>query len=103
MTERPKKRGAPVACSVIARGFGRSNGIGVSKKPPHPNAALLFYEYMISDAQPLIIKMNYLSPSKKVESPLKGVKIRYIDPSATLDDVERCTKSFEELLKIQAK
>ncbi len=103
MTEQAKQKGAPVDWFVIDPVIGRSNGIGVSRKPPHPNAALLFYEYMISDAQPLIIKMNYLSPSKKVESPLKGVKIRYIDPSATLDDVERCTKSFEELLKIQAK
>src|SRR5258706_9119618 len=103
MTEQAKQKGAPVDWFVIDPVIGRSNGIGVSRKPPHPNAALLFYEYMISDAQPLIIKMNYLSPSRKVESPLKRRKIRYIDPSATLDDVERCTKSFEELLKIQAK
>ena len=90
--------------SVLASPFhGRSNGIGVSKKPPHPNAALLLFEYMINDAQPLIVKMNYLSPSKKVESPLKNIKIRYIDPTATLDEVARCTKAFEELLKTQAK
>ena len=76
--------------------IGRSNGIGVSKKPPHPNAALLFYEYMINDAQPLIVKMNYLSPNKKVESLLKNIRIRYIYPTATLDEVVRCTKAFEE-------
>ena len=64
--------------------IGRSNGIGVSKKPPHPNAALLLYEYMINDAQPLIVKMNYLSPSRKVESLLKNIRIRYIYPTATL-------------------
>jgi iron(III) transport system substrate-binding protein len=101
MTEQAKQKGAPVDWFTIDPVIGRANGIAVSKKPPHPNAALLFYEYMISDAQPLIIKMNYLSPSKKVESPLKGVNIRYIDPAATLDDIERCTKSFEELLKIR--
>ncbi len=103
MTEQAKQKGAPVDWFTIDPVIGRSNGIGVSKKPPHPNAALLFYEYMISDAQPLIVKMNYLSPSKKVESPLKGVKINYIDPSASLDDVARCTKAYEDLLKVQAK
>ena len=103
MTEQAKRKGAPVDWFTIDPVIGRSNGIGVSKKPPHPNAALLFYEYMISDAQPLIVKMNYLSPSKKVESPLKGVKINYIDPSASLDDVARCTKAYEELLKMQVK
>ena len=103
MTEQAKQKGAPVDWFTIDPVIGRSNGIGVSKKPPHPNAALLFYEYMISDAQPLIVKMNYLSPSKKVESPLKGVKIHYIDPSASLDEVARCTKAFEDLLKTQAK
>ena len=103
MTEQAKQKGAPVDWFTIDPVIGRSNGIGVSKKPPHPNAALLFYEYMLSDAQPLIVKMNYLSPSRKVESPLKGVKIHYIDPSASLDDVARCTKAFEDLLKVQAK
>ena len=103
MTEQAKQKGAPVDWFTIDPVIGRSNGIGVSKKPPHPNAALLFYEYMISDAQLLIVKMNYLSPSKKVESPLKGVKINYIDPSASLDDVARCTKAYEELLKMQVK
>ena len=103
MTEQAKQKGAPVDWFALDPVIGRSNGIGVSKKPPHPNAALLFYEYMLSDAQPLIVKMNYLSPSKKVESPLKNIKVRYIDPSATLDDVARCTKAFEDLLKIQAK
>ncbi len=103
MTEQAKQKGAPVDWFAIDPVIGRSNGIGVSKKPPHPNAALLFYEYMLSDAQPLIVKMNYLSPSKKVESPLKGVKVRYVDPTASLDEVARCTKAFEDLLKMQVK
>ena len=65
MTEQAKQKGAPVDWFAIDPVIGRSNGIGVSKKPPHPNAALLFYEYMLSDAQPLMVKMNYLSPARK--------------------------------------
>ena len=103
MTEQAKQKGAPVDWFALDPVIGRSNGVGVSKKPPHPNAALLFYEYLISDAQPLIVKMNYLSPSKKVESPLKNIKINYIDPLATLDEVARCTTAFEALLKVQVK
>ena len=103
MTEQAKLKGAPVDWFALDPVIGRSNGIGVSKKPPHPNAALLFYEYMLSDAQPLIVKMNYLSPSKKVESPLKNIKINYIDPTASLDEVASCTKAFEALLKTQPK
>ena len=37
------------------------------------NATVRFHEFMLSDAQPPFVKMNYLSPSKIVESPEKGV------------------------------
>src|SRR5216684_2286951 len=51
--EQLKSAGAPVEWFGIDPVIGRANGAGVSRRPQHPNAALLFYEYLISDAQPL--------------------------------------------------
>jgi len=79
--------------------IARSNGIGVSRKPPHPNAALLFYEYNLSDAQPLILKLNYLSPVKKLESPLRGARILFVDPATDSAEVERCDNAYDALIK----
>src|SRR6266849_658343 len=54
MLEQATQQGAPVDWFAIDPMIARANGIGVSRKPPHQNDALLFYEYAIGDAQPLM-------------------------------------------------
>ena len=71
----------------------------MSRRPAHPNAALLFYEYMISDAQPLMVKMNYLSPVIKLATPMKGAKVLFLDPAAPREEMEKCEAEFSALLK----
>jgi len=99
MIDQAKQQGAPVDWFAIEPMIGRSNGIAVSRRPPHPNAALLFYEYAIGDAQPLMLKMNYLSPVKKLASPLRGAKILFVDPAANGAEVERCDNAYDALIR----
>ena len=101
MIEQAKQQGAPVDWFAIEPLIGRSNGIGVSRQPPHPNAALLFYEYTISDAQPLMLKMNYLSPLKNLASPLRDARMLLVDPTADSAEVERCDNAYDALIKMQ--
>ena len=95
--EQLKRAGAPVEWFGIDPVIGRANGAGVSRRPPHPSAALLFYEYLISDAQPLMVKMNYLAADARIASSLRGVKVRFIDPRMPLEELERCAKAYDEL------
>src|SRR5437773_12165566 len=99
MIEEAKQQGAPVDWFSIDPVIARSNGIGVSRSPLHPNAALLFYEYAIGDAQPLMLKMNYLSPVRKLASPLRGAKILFVDPAADSAEVERCDNAYDALIR----
>jgi iron(III) transport system substrate-binding protein len=101
MIDQAKEKGAPVDWFAINPVIGRSNGIGVSRNPPRPNAALLLYEYMISDAQPLMLKMNYLSPVKKLATPMRGAKIQFVDPLMDRSEIERCDRAFEDLNKLR--
>ena len=100
MVDQAKQQGAPVDWFTIDPMIARSNGIGVARRPPHPNAALLFYEYAIGDAQPLMLKMNYLSPVKRLASPLRGARIVFVDPAADSTEVERCDNAYDALIKI---
>ena len=75
--------------------------MGVSRRPPHPNAALLYYEYAIGDAQPLMLKMNYLSPVKRLASPLGGARIVFVDPALDSAEVERCDDAYDALIRIK--
>jgi iron(III) transport system substrate-binding protein len=100
MIDEAKQQGAPVDWLALEPMIGRSNGVGVSRKPPHPHAALLFYEYLLRDAQPLMVKMHYLSPVKNLaSSSLRGTKIVFVDPAADSAEVERCDNLYDALIK----
>jgi iron(III) transport system substrate-binding protein len=98
MIEEAKAQGAPVDWFALEPMVGRANGIGVSRKPPHPNAARLFYEYSLSDAQPIIVKLNYVSPLKKLPSALRNARMVMVDPAM---DTAACDRSYDALLRIK--
>ena len=96
MPEQAKKKGAPIDWFVIEPAIARSNAIGVAAKAPHPAAALLFHEYMLTDAQPLMVGIDYVPTNTKVASPLKGVKILITDPIQSIDEAEKWGKLFDD-------
>jgi ABC-type Fe3+ transport system substrate-binding protein len=99
MIDEAKQQGAPVDWFALEPMIGRANGVGVSRKPPHPHAALLFYEYLLKDAQPLILKLHYLSPLKSQASSLRGKKMVFVDAAANSAEVERCDNAYDALIK----
>lgn len=96
MIDEAKQKGAPVEWFALEPMIGRSNGIGVSKKPSHPHAALLFYEYLLREGQPLIQKLHYLSPLKSQAS---STKLVLVDPAADSAEVERCDRLYDALIR----
>jgi iron(III) transport system substrate-binding protein len=96
MPEQAKKKGAPIDWFALEPAVARSNAVGVSRKAPHPNAALLFHEYMLTDAQALMTTIDYVPSNTKVDSPLKGVKLLITDPIRSLDDAEKWGKLFDD-------
>jgi iron(III) transport system substrate-binding protein len=99
MPEQAKEKGAPIDWFVIPPAIARSNAVGVARKAPHPAAALLFYEYLLGpDGQKAMTSINYVPTNTKVESPLKGVKIVQTDPIRSLDESQKWSKLFEEIV-----
>ena len=98
MPEQAKKKGAPIEWFAIEPAIARSNAIGVARKAPHPHAALLFHEYMLTDAQQLMVGIDYVPTNTTVASPLKGVKILITDPIRSLDEAEKWGKLFDDIV-----
>jgi len=97
MPEQAKKKGAPIDWFALEPAVARANAIGVTRHAPHPNAALLFYEYMLGpEGQKAMVSVDYVPTNTKVESPLKGVKIVQTDPVRSLDEQEKWKKLFED-------
>lgn len=96
--EAMKNEGAPINWFTIGgTAIARPNGSGVAKNAPHPAAALLFYDFMISDAQELLLDMDYVPTSAKAETNLNDMPIRMVDPAVVLDEQAKWKGLFEEI------
>lgn len=98
MPEQARKKGAPIAWFALEPAVARSNAIGVARHAPHPAAALLFHEYMLTEAQQYMTQIDYVPTSTRVPSPLKGVKILQTDPIESLDEADKWTRIFEDVM-----
>lgn len=99
MPEQAKKKGAPIDWFAIEPAIARSNAVGVARQAPHPAAALLFYEYLLSEpAQRAFVGMDYVPTNTKVPSPLAGVQIQQADPARSLDEADRWTQLFDQIV-----
>ena len=99
MPEQAKRKGAPIDWTVIEPAVARANAIGVCEHAPHPNAALLFYEYLLGpDGQGAMASIDYVPTNTKVDSPLKGVKIVQTDAVRSLDEEQKWSKLFDEVV-----
>jgi iron(III) transport system substrate-binding protein len=95
MIEEAKSQAAPIDWFTLEPLVARVNGVGVSRQPPQPRAARLFYEYLLTDAQPLLVKLHYVSPRRNLPSQLRGAKLVFAEPQVDA----RCDNAYAALLK----
>ena len=97
MPETAKRKGAPIDWIALEPAAARSNAIGIARRASHPNAALLFVDYMLTDAQELLASLDYVPVKSGVATPLKNLRIQIIDPMVMLDDREKWSKLFADV------
>src|SRR5713226_705678 len=99
MAEAARRKGAAIDWFVLEPAVARMSGIGIAHRAPHPNVALLFYDFMQSaEAQELLVSMEYVPTNTKQPSPLAGRRFTLIDPAVALDQSDKWAKSFEEVI-----
>jgi iron(III) transport system substrate-binding protein len=96
--EQLKGKGAPLDWFAIEPAIARPNGVGVAKKASHPNAAVLFYDFMISDGQQILGEIDFVPTSTKVETTLNDMKLRFVDPAIILDEYDKWTGLWNEII-----
>ena len=96
--ERLIQKGAPVKWKPLAPTFGRPNAISVTKNAPHPHAALLFADFMLSrEGQELLKQHNRVPSSNAVDSPLNKFPYQMIDPVIVIDESAKWEKLWADL------
>ncbi|HEY6257217.1 MAG TPA: extracellular solute-binding protein [Xanthobacteraceae bacterium] len=99
--EQLKKSGAPIDWTVIPPGISRFLGTAVMRRASHPHAAILFLDFMLSDAQVLLLGREFTPTNMKVK-PLQ-IPFRLIDPAQMLDEGDKWTKLFDQIVVKQSR
>jgi len=101
--EQLKNDGAPIDWFVLQPGLARPQGVGVMRRAQHPHAAVLFHDFMLSDAQELFIKRDFVPTSKKISTPLNKFPFRFVDPKVAIDEYAKWSKLYKEIITGGAK
>jgi len=100
--EQLKNKGAPIEWMAIGDAIARPNGVGVLKHAPNPHAALLFYDFEISEeGQKLLFTRDFVPTSTKVDTPLNRLPMKFVDARVVLDDYEKWTRTYQDIFAVK--
>jgi iron(III) transport system substrate-binding protein len=101
--EQLKKKGAPIDWFVLQPAVAQTRGIALPKKVQHPYAALLFYDFMLTDGQQMYADRDQYPTNKKIKGHAGNMSLVYIDPARSLDDDAKWTQDYEKIITKAAK
>jgi iron(III) transport system substrate-binding protein len=91
-----KDRGAPIDSLAIAPVVARFEGVGVARRAPHPYAAVLFMEFMLSEAQNILAKRDFFPADVRVKPMPAG--LTFLDPAKALDQNQKWSKYYRDIV-----
>ena len=91
-----KGRGAPIDSLLIAPVVARFEGAGVASRAPHPYAAVMFMEFMLTDAQDILAKRDFFPADVRVKPMPAGLS--FLDPAKALDQSQKWSKYYRDIV-----
>ena len=93
-----QRKQAPIAMLMLDPVIAKPNGVAIARRAPHPNAALLFADFMLSDAQKLLSDHGAVLASTKTTSPIERTKLVILVPAMVIDGWERWSKLWDQFI-----
>jgi iron(III) transport system substrate-binding protein len=101
LVQRAADKGAPVAYEPFVQPvFARPQGAALLKSAPHPAAALLFVDWLLTEGQQVIVDLG-LTPSIEPEGlkdPLEGVEVVPVDLDKVMNEQKQWSDRYAALL-----
>jgi iron(III) transport system substrate-binding protein len=93
-----KSKGGPIDWAAVEPIVGRPQAVGLARNAPHPNAALLFADFILSpDGQKLLNDLDRVPASKSQTTLLNKYKYSMVDPIKWVDEAQKWEKLWQEL------
>ena len=85
--ERVKAKAAPVGWFILPPAIVLPSAVAVSRRAPHPNAAALFYDYMLTEGQRLYTEVHRVPANRNYDTPVRRL-VRERQPLAIVNSQE---------------
>jgi iron(III) transport system substrate-binding protein len=96
--EQLKNAGAPIDWMALAPIVARFQGVGLARNSPRPHAALLFFDFLLTDAQELLAKRDFTPSNRKISSPVHKMALKLVEPKVLIDEGEKWSKLYSEII-----
>jgi iron(III) transport system substrate-binding protein len=93
-----RKAGAPVDWFLLPPTIARPNAIAMSKRAPHPHAALLFYDFMLSEGQQIMLGREFTPTSRRIPSVLSRISVNFVSADVVLDQGAKWQKLYGDIV-----
>jgi iron(III) transport system substrate-binding protein len=99
-----KKAGAPIDYAFAAPTVAMPTGVGVFRRAPHPHAAVLFADFLLSEEGQRILAANGMVPTNLHAQRLpENVKLVFMDVGRYLDENAKWMRLYREIFFTQAR
>src|SRR5258708_1343396 len=96
-------KAAPVDWFILPPAVVLPSAVAVSRRAPHPGAAALFYDYMLTDGQRFYTEVHRVPANKNYDTPVRRLvrerqAVRIVDARETIDDYEKWLDLYKRII-----
>jgi iron(III) transport system substrate-binding protein len=92
-----KQKGGPIDYVALDPVVIRPQSLGIARNAPHPHAALLFTDFMLSEGQAMMEGFTRAPVSKKINSEFNRYRYVMITPDMAIDDAEKWRNLWDNM------
>jgi iron(III) transport system substrate-binding protein len=96
-TDQLKNGGAPLDWFILPPAVARVNGVGIARRAPHPHAAVLFLDFILTDGQKIMAERDFTPTNVKVRPVPANMDLKLTNSAQMLDESEKWSKLYDDL------
>jgi iron(III) transport system substrate-binding protein len=98
-----KGTAAPIDGLYLSPLFAFATGAGVAKAAPHPNAAVLFHDYLLTEGQKILAEHSNVPANLRYQKLPAGMKLSFFDVPKYMAESAKWTKTYKDILARQVR
>jgi ABC-type Fe3+ transport system substrate-binding protein len=98
LAEQAKLKGAPLDWFVLPPAVARATAQGLARNAPHPNAAVLFFDFLLGEGQQILASRQFVTVSRKIDTPFDRSQFKIIDSAMRLDQARKWQDIYQRTI-----